>query len=586
MRPPLNNPETTGTTALHCKKNHMYIALMVSWFSCILWFSPRLFSLFSIAGSIYARVALGLFILCLYIFWFYGNYYLMLIIFDLRSPRSAKTFRSFQPAAPAAPVSGEQPKVAVLYLAMNDFQYRAAFSCLDQDYTDYHLYILDDSTEEESMREVDRFKDRFPQKVTVIRRKNREGFKAGNINHALQHYVKDADYFAVIDSDGVIPVDFLTRSIPYFALDPHIGFVQGSHRPNPMQESRFASDLALGIIPLWTAYFEPRNKHGFVSFLGHSGVIRRSAWEKAGGFPEVVSEDLAFSTKLAEIGYRGYFAGDIISCEDFPGTYPQLRKQKEKYVKGGCQYLHRCVHSFLKSKNASWFEKLDVLISCSTLFLPAFNIFFLFVFCLILPLAFAETKPLHLSLFNIQFSGLNAIIMKGNFGALWEWDFYLLTLAMMFAPVLGCIRLVFSHPIKLIRLLFLSAVPYLSLMIVCAAGILNYIATGKAAFPVTGDKKENTPPGFHCNHRAIYIIELTVGLFFSYLCIKTLNLSLLAFSLSLMLGYFLNRYGWDNKWLKVVLYGPFALVLISVVLTGANLMGVQGVFLLFFGLHF
>lgn len=241
MRPLLNNPETTETTALHCKKNHMYIALLVTWFSCIVWFSPRLFSLFSLAESIYAGAVLSLFILCLYIFWFYGNYYLMLLIFSLWSPGPVKPFRPAQPTS--TPATAEQPKVAILYLTMNDFQYRAAFSCLDQDYANYHLYILDDSTEEESKQEVDQFKNRFSPKVTVIRRKNREGFKAGNINHALRHHVTDADYFAVIDSDGVIPADFLSRSISYFVLDPHIGFVQGSHRPNPNQESRFASDL-------------------------------------------------------------------------------------------------------------------------------------------------------------------------------------------------------------------------------------------------------------------------------------------------------------------------------------------------------
>ena len=69
-------------------------------------------------------------------------------------------------------------------------------------------------------------------------------------------------------------------------------------------------------------------------FLGHGGIIRRDVWEKVGGFPEVVSEDIAFSTKIAELGYRGYFAGDVISFEDFPETYPQLRKQQEKICEG------------------------------------------------------------------------------------------------------------------------------------------------------------------------------------------------------------------------------------------------------------
>lgn len=132
---------------------------------------------------------------------------------------------------------------------------------------------------------------------------------------------------------------------------------------------------------------------------------------------------------------------------------------------------------------------------------------------------------------------------------------------MMFAPVLGCFQLIPTYPIKTIRLLFLSTVPYLSLMVVCITGILTYILTGRAAFLVTGDKAEDTNfysyPGvskensalserMDSNNGLIRITELIIGVFLTYVCFKTFNLALLAFSLFLVLGYFIYNYGWVN----------------------------------------
>jgi cellulose synthase/poly-beta-1,6-N-acetylglucosamine synthase-like glycosyltransferase len=407
------------STNLSSKSNLMYLSLLTVWVLILLRFNPRLFSLFAEAdGSLSAKITLTLFILCLYIFWLFGCYYIMLFVFTLLS-KKILTLPSLKPS--------EQPKVAILYLTMNDFQYEAAFSCVTQEYQNYHLFILDDSNEKDTITEVDRFKEKFLEKVTVIRRKNRRGFKAGSINNALRNHILDFPYFAIIDSDGIIPNDFLKRLMPYFRLDEGVGFVQGSHRPNPTQKSKFASDLALGIIPLWTIYFGPRNDYGFVIFLGHGGIVRRDVWKIVGGFPEVVSEDLAFSSKIAELGYRGYFVGDIVSYEDFPESYPQLRKQQEKYVKGGCEYLHKYLPSFLKSKSVTWFEKLDVLLSCSTLFLPAFYIFFLLIFCLMLPYFFAEIKPISLFLFDSQIRVGSTYVLKESFNSIWRWDFYIVT---------------------------------------------------------------------------------------------------------------------------------------------------------------
>ena len=171
----------------------------------------------------------------------------------------------------------------------------------------------------------------------------------------------------------------------------------------------------------------------------------------------------------------------------------------------------------------------------------------------------------------------------------------------MFAPILGTIRFIISKPLKLIRLFFLSAVPYLSLMVVCTIGIFTYLLTRKAGWSVTGDTSEEEgiysynlerqsrytwAERLNSTHRAVHVMELSLGLLLSIICLKTLNLALFSFSISLVLGYFILKYGWDNKILKPLMYLPFGMILFAMGFLGLNLVGVQGVFLMFFVFHF
>ena len=137
-------------------------------------------------------------------------------------------------------------------------------------------------------------------------------------------------------------------------------------------------------------------------------------------------------------------------------------------------------------------------------------------------------------------------------------------------------------------------------MVICVIGIITYLLTGKAAFLVTGNKNEESAIYNYHNrnekaswlerlnykHKAVHILELVLGLVFIYFCVRTFNLALLAFSLSLTLGYFLNKYGWDNKLLKPLFYLPFTLIISAMVFMGINLISVQGLFFFFFPIHF
>ena len=415
----------------------------------------------------------------------------------------------------------------------------------------------------------------------------------------MRHHVREFPYFAVVDADSVAPPSFLAGLLAYFQMGDSIGYVQGSHRPNPVQKTMFARDLALGIVATWTVYFGPRNRFGNVIFLGHGGVVRYDVWKEVGGFPEVVSEDLAFSTRAAQLGYRGYFAPDVISYEDFPQGFRQLRRQQEKYVKGACEYLHREVWPYLRSPVVQWYEKLDVLLSCGSLFVPVLFLIYMITYCVAMPALFYTWKPLTLQLGHWSRS-MPVLVPNGHFRSLWTWDFCVITVVSTFAPVIGSVVLLAKYPLRGIKMLLLSAVPYLSLLVLSAVATLAYLVSRKAVFLVTGDRgglnPQNFPQGFSpdsplatrlgAEDRTTRVIEYLLGAVLIVACVLSINLTLLAFALSILLGPLLSRANWESTLLRPFLYVPCALIGAGLVLAGTNLLPAQGSFMCLFPFHF
>lgn len=78
-------------------------------------------------------------------------------------------------------------RVTLLYCTCNDFEANSLEWSMKQDYDSKLLktVILDDSTDPDYKAKVDEFAKQH-KGVKVIRRKDRKGFKAGNINNYLR----------------------------------------------------------------------------------------------------------------------------------------------------------------------------------------------------------------------------------------------------------------------------------------------------------------------------------------------------------------------------------------------------------------
>ncbi|MFH1702233.1 MAG: glycosyltransferase family 2 protein [Nitrospirota bacterium] len=568
------------------KNGWMYAGILLTWVICLVHFNPKLFTILSATESFITKTFFIIFIFFLNLFWLYGIFHCFFLIHRIFSKNQITPEKS-----------AYFPHVSILYTTRNDFQEKAVLSCLKQAYPNFHVYILDDSTDNANKAVIDQFHYFHPEKTTIIRRQDRRGFKAGNLNNALRHHITDHKYFAVIDADEVIPPDFLQKLIPYFSLDDRIAFVQANHGQNPHQPSKFAQDLAMGINFHWDIYQQPRNNCGFVIFYGHGAIIRRDVWEKAGGFPEIVSEDLAFSTRIRQLGYRGHFVKEVNCYEDFPETYHQFRKRHEKWVKGACEYLHCEFLPFLFSKNITWPEKFDVLFSSFSLFIPALFLIYIFVANMILPMLLAEKHTISFSLFSYRFELMSGFFMEPYFKNIWTFDFYVITLIGMFAPIFCYLGKLFSHPRQILKLLFKSAVPYISLILVSTCGIMTYLFTKKAVFSATGDKttieslsnakgKSAFWNRLHANHSLIFHLEWLLGLVLVLFSIKTMNFALLTIASCLIISPLIARYGWENRVISSLVSLPLFFVLLAFGGIGTGFLGIQGFSLCFLSLHF
>lgn len=587
---------STSSAYLQVPRPHLYRTIFAVWGFCLIWFHPRLVELFYMAYTPTEWICLIFFVLFIEFAWLYGIYNLSLVGFALYYRwRHQKQVPSL-----ALPLNPTVPSVAILYTTCNDFVAESALSCVKQDYPHYTVYLLDDSSDPAYQQQVDAFAAQYPERVQVVRRPNRLGYKAGNMNHGLEKVAMEEPYFAIADADEILPPDFLSKLVPMMEQDPKCGFVQANHRANPNTKSPLSKDQGVGIDLHWKWYQPLRNRYGFVMFLGHGALLRRSCWEEMGGFPDIVSEDLGFAIRARELGYRGRFVEEVICYEDFPDTVRAFRIRHMKWTRGTCEFLWKESARLVRSPNITWQEKLDILFPTMNLPLTLLYFCFMLVANLAIPFLFGQERVMTFEwgqdTFNWSMLGLEA-----GFEVIFSPDFFLITLLTFFAPVL-CFILGLAHkPRKLFRFLCHSTSLYAALGPLSTAGVLAFLFTRKATFLVTGDDSQAPTSRFsfrklrssfrellqksHPDHPLIQLFELSLGLSMAVLCFYLFQLSFLGLCLSFMLLPLMHHLGWKHPFVRVAVYVPFLLIIAGLGLGTLSAFGLATVFF-GYGFHF
>jgi cellulose synthase/poly-beta-1,6-N-acetylglucosamine synthase-like glycosyltransferase len=575
-------------------KPHFYLTVLGVWLGAVAWFHPHFGSLLSLGETLPAKLAVWFFVLFIDIAWAYAAYNIAVIGFGTWYRRRPK---SPDPVVALAP--GEAPAVALLYTTCNDFAEEPVLSCIAQDYERFRVYILDDSTDEAYRRRIDAFAAAHAEHVLVIRRGDRRGFKAGNLNHALTAVAREP-LFALVDADEILPASFLKALVPRLLAMPDCGFIQANHRSNPASKSPLARDLGCGVDSHWRWYHPLRNDYGFVMLLGHGALIRRQTWLDTGGFPEIVSEDLAFALRAREAGWRGRFAEDVICYEEFPEDVRAFRVRHMKWTRGTCEFLARESGRLLRSRRVTWTEKLDILLP--TLNLPLSFLFFLFVIDanLVLTSIYGDLDTMTWVIAGSEWR-VPVVRLDPAFEVLNRSDLFIVTLLALASPVLCFVIDLYRTPLRLWSFLAKSTALYGALGPLSSIGVVLFGITRRAVFHVTADRsaRGRSASGTdrvsaelrqfiersHPDQPLVQVLELACGATLVVLACASVQLPFLGLALGYVMLPLLHHCSWRTPAVRAFAQIPFFLIVTGVLLGSLSLVGVQTVFF-GYGFHF
>ncbi len=268
-----------------------------------------------------------------------------------------------------------------------------------------NFYMVDDSTDADTADELKRFSEKHG--VIYIHRGVRKGYKAGALNNML----KDAkeELIAIFDYDEYLTnTNFLLDLIPYFN-DDKVAYIQ-------TEKSTFNGNFFANAVKLFDGFFfrfiqTARALNNTAIYAGSCGLIRRSALETIGGFPEYIIEDTFFSFESDRKHFKSIYVPKIYAYGKPITTFTALAKQQWRYNYGDTQFISYFFR-FRKSMRSSPLTRMDYITHGFGLnYLSIVLILFTLVSVLIV---FSSLPFLHMTIrhfFNQTYIGLDLEII-------------------------------------------------------------------------------------------------------------------------------------------------------------------------------
>jgi len=553
MKNTQQSKKVSSAPDLISKRSTMYLIILVVWLVSLVGLAINAASVYGLPQSVGLWILVVLAAICLAIFWFYALYHYGLVFF--RQVGKVKTGAGKREESRAS-----FPRIALLYTTVDDFRYNAALSCVNQDYPDFHVFIVDVSQGQQGRDQVEEFHQKFPEKTTIVRREKLEGFKARSLNLALAGPAKGYEFFALCDADGILAKDFLRKTSFYIQQDERIGFVQANHDSGSSTRNAFTEHFLAETLIRWEHNNVPRNHYGFPLMLGHGVLVRTEACSKAGGFPEVVAEDVAFTIALRHAGYTGFFAEDIVCSEGVPENLGQLRKRTYRMTMADTETFVQHTVPFIKSASASFAGKCDIIAhtlrrTATSLFLP--------YLLLLLAISFVSASAMTTITWWLVAFGLLAAV----------------------SPLARVVVSRYRTPIKLFRHLSQVTCAYVSFYLHTTIAILAFIVARKAHFIVTAAKvKEKTRRrrGFretisrlNPNSKPMVSASIIFALLLAAGAIYSLNLALLGLALAMVSPMLQGSFGWKQKPAEATAWLALLLIFSGAVLGPLGVVGPQ-----------
>ncbi len=277
--------------------------------------------------------------------------YFVMVVFTVLRKKKQKNEETFE---------GDLPFVTVQIPTYNEIvAIRCAQSCLRFDYPKdkYEIIIGDDSKKPEISRKFKEFADQH-EMVSITKRESNKGYKPGNLNNMLKY--SRGEFLVIFDSDFVPPKDFLKRIIMPFLKDEKMAGVQARWKLINVSQN-LITVLGAAIVStchyITIPFMHQRRK---ITFLcGSAEAVRKSTLIELGGWENGnLTEDIEFSLRLLERGYKIKYIDDLECDSEVPYTLKDLYKQQMRWAYGVIYSWKKHFMGICRSRYLSVVDKL------------------------------------------------------------------------------------------------------------------------------------------------------------------------------------------------------------------------------------
>ncbi|MCP4540008.1 MAG: glycosyltransferase [Chloroflexi bacterium] len=243
-----------------------------------------------------------------------------------------------------------------------------AVAALDYPQDRLQIQILDDSTDETTHLACARaaFHCERGIDMTVLRRPDRDGFKAGALAWGLLRAT--GEYIAIFDADFSPNPDFLLQTVPHFLTNPQLGMVQTRWSYLNADYSSLTRAQVLALDGHFVVEQAGRHRSGLLmSFNGAGGVWRRHCIAEAGGWrADTLCEDLDLSYRAQLIGWECLYLPTVDAPAEVPPQIAAFKRQQSRWAQGSVQALRKLAKSLLSSRRLGWAQKIMGLVHLSS----------------------------------------------------------------------------------------------------------------------------------------------------------------------------------------------------------------------------
>ncbi len=270
------------------------------------------------------------------------RYYLVHLYSKIKSLRS-----------PSPPAQDSLPRVTVQLPVYNEMYVTErlirAVCKIDYPRDLLEVQVLDDSTDDTSGIAAHCVGELRSAGFDIkhIRRKNREGYKAGALAAGCEQ--ASGEFLAVFDADFIPPADFLKKTVPCFE-NPEVGIVQTRWGHVNRDYSLLTKAQSVLLDGHFVVEQTARCSNGlFLNFNGTAGVIRKKCIELSGGWQnDTLTEDLDLSYRAQMRGWKVVYLPEVVSDAELPVDMNAFKIQQHRWVKGGVQTAGKLLPSVLR----------------------------------------------------------------------------------------------------------------------------------------------------------------------------------------------------------------------------------------------